>query len=78
LGILDKVLKVHGVAPASKGERIIHMIYENANGISNRLSDNEKVEKAKEIHDKLEVNIAAYCEHWLNMRDRHNINGFNQ
>jgi hypothetical protein len=26
----------------------------------------------------LEVDIAAYCEHRLNMRDRHNINGFNQ
>ncbi len=52
LGILDKVLKVHGVVPASKGEGIICMIYENANGMSNRLSDNEKVEKAQEIHDK--------------------------
>jgi hypothetical protein len=78
LGISDEVLKVHCVAPASKGEGIICMIYENANGISNRLSDNEKVEKTKEIHDQLEVDIAAYCKHWLNMRDRHNINGFNQ
>ncbi len=78
LGILDKVLKVHGVAPISKGEGIIHLIYENANGFSNRLSNNEKVEKAKEIHDKLNVDIVAYCEHWLNMRNRHNINGFNQ
>jgi hypothetical protein len=51
LGILDKVLKVHRVSPASKGKRIICMIYENVNGISNRLSNNEKVEKAKEIHD---------------------------
>jgi hypothetical protein len=75
---LDEVLKVHGVAPASKGEEIIRMIYENVNGISNRLSDNEKVEKAKEIHDELEVDIAAYCKHQLNMKDRHNINGFNQ
>jgi hypothetical protein len=77
LGILEKVLKVHGVAPASKGKGIIHMIHENANRISNRLSDNEKVEKAKDI-DKLEVDIAAYCKHRLNMRDRRNINGFNQ
>ncbi len=61
--ILDKVLKVHGVAPASKGDGIIQLIYENVIGISNRLSNNKKVEKAKEIHDKLEVNIAAYCEH---------------
>ena len=78
LGILDKVLKVHGVAPASKGEGTICMMYENANGISNRLSDDEKVEKAKEIHDKLEVDIAAYCKYQLNMTDRNNINGFNQ
>jgi hypothetical protein len=24
------------------------------------------------------VDIAAYCEHRLNMRNKHNINGFNQ
>jgi hypothetical protein len=34
--------------------------------------------KAKEIHDKLEVGIVAYNEHRLNMRDRRNVNGFNQ
>jgi hypothetical protein len=78
LGILDKVIKVYRVAPASKGGGIIRMIYENANGISNRLSDNEKVKEAKEIHDELEVDIAAYCKHRLNMRDRHNISGLNQ
>jgi hypothetical protein len=54
------------------------LIYENANGFSNRLSNNEKVEKAKEIHDELNVDIAAYCEHRLNMRNRHNVNSFNQ
>jgi hypothetical protein len=78
LGISDKVLKVHGVAPTSKGEGIIRLINENANGCSNRLSNNEKVEKAKEIHDELNVDIAAYCKHRLNMRNRHNVNGFNQ
>ena len=75
---MDKVLKVHGVAPTSKGEGIIRLIYENANGFSNRLSNNEKVEKAKEIHDELNVDIAAYCKYWLNMRNRHNVNSFNQ
>ena len=78
LGISEEVLKVHGVAPATKGEGIIRLIYENANGFSNRLSDNKKIEKAKEIHDELNVDIAAYCEHWLNTRNKHNINGFNQ
>jgi hypothetical protein len=78
LGISEEVLKVHGVAPATKGEGIIHLIYEIANGFSNRLSDNEKIDKAKEIHNKLNVDIAAYCDHWLNMRNKHSINGFNQ
>jgi hypothetical protein len=52
LGILEEVLQVHGVAPASKGESVIRLIYENVNGISNKLSNNERVEKAKEIHDE--------------------------
>ncbi len=77
LGISEEVLKVHGVAPATNGEGIIRLIYENANGFNNRLSNNKKIEKVKEIiHDKLNVDIAAYCEYKLNMRNKHNINGF--
>ncbi len=78
LGISDKVLQVHGVAPSSIGEGVVRLIYENINCLSNKLSDNKKVDKAKEIHDKLEVDIVAYNEHRLNMRDRRNVNGFNQ
>jgi hypothetical protein len=77
LGIADEVLQVHGTPPSSKGEGIVRLVYEN-NGLSNKLSDNEKVKKAKEIHDKLEVDIAAYNEHRLNMQHRGNVNGFNQ
>jgi hypothetical protein len=47
------------VAPASKPEGVIRLFYKNVNGISNKLSNNDKVEKAKEIIDKLEVNIVA-------------------
>jgi hypothetical protein len=78
LGISEEVLKVHGVAPATKGEGIIRLIYENTNGFSNRLSNNKKINKAKEIHNELNVDIAAYCAYRLNMRNKHNINGFNQ
>jgi hypothetical protein len=77
-GLPDEVLWVHGVATASKGEGIIHLIYKNMNGISNKMSNNDKLEKAKEIHDELEVDIAAYNEHRLNLRHRLNVNGFNQ
>ncbi len=77
-GLLDKVLRVNGVAPASKGEGIICLMYEDMNGISNTMSNNNKLEKAKEIHDELEVNIAAYNKHRLNLRHCFNENGFNQ
>jgi hypothetical protein len=78
LGVPEEVLQIYGVAPASQPEGVIRLIYENANGISNKLCNNQKVEKAKEVHDKLEVDIAAYNEHRLNMQDRQNVNGFNQ
>jgi hypothetical protein len=78
LGISEEVLQVHGVAPSSKGKGVGRLIYENVNGLSNRLSNNKKVEKAKEIHYELEVDIIAYNEHRLNMSHRGNINGFNQ
>ncbi len=47
LGLPDKVLWVHGVAQASKGKGIIWLIYKNIYGISNRMSDNDKLEKTK-------------------------------
>jgi hypothetical protein len=75
LGILEEVLQVHGVAPASKGEGYIYLIYENEYGIRYKQHNNEKVEK---IHDKLEVDNAAYCKYKLNRQDRHNINYFSQ
>jgi hypothetical protein len=78
-GLLEEVLWVHGVAPARKGVGTIHLIYKNMNRIFNRLSNNAKLEKAKEIHDELvEVDIAAYNEHWLNLHHCLNVNGFNQ
>ncbi len=69
LGIQEEVLQIHGVAPASKAEGVIWLIYENVNNISNKLSKNDKVEKAKKIIDDLEVDIVVYNKHQLNMQD---------
>ncbi len=74
----DEVLQVHGYAPPTKSEGTVHLIYENVNGISNKMCNNEKLERMREIHDKLEVDIAAYSKHQLNMKDKKNCNGFNQ
>ena len=78
LGLSEEVQKIHGKAPQKKGEGVIRLIYENVNGINNRLSNNDKLEKAREIHDELEVDIVAYNEHRLNMKHKDNVNGFNQ
>jgi hypothetical protein len=76
--IPEEILQVHGFAPPKKGEGTVRLIYENVNGFSNRLSGNKKVERARQIHNELEVDMAAYCEHRLNMCHKKNVNGFNQ
>ncbi len=78
LGVPEEVLLIHGAAPATKPKGVIRLIYENANGISNKLCNNEKVEKAKELHDNIKVDIVAYNEHRLNIQVQQNVNGFNQ
>jgi hypothetical protein len=72
------VLEVHGSQPMKKAEGVVRLIYENANGIDGRFSNNYKVEKAKRIHNDLEVDVAAYNEHRLNMQHSLNKVGFSQ
>ncbi len=72
------MLKIYGIAPASKGEGITRLIYGTVNGLNNGLTDSKKVERAQELHNELEINIAAYNEPRLNMCHRLNVNGFNQ
>ena len=57
---LDEVLQVHGYAPPKKTEGIVRLVYENMNGLNNRVSNNKKVERLKELHDKQEVNVAVH------------------
>jgi hypothetical protein len=74
----DDVLQVHGYAPPKKADGIVRLIYENVNGISNKICNNKKLDRLREMHDELEVDVAAYSEHQLNMKDKKNSNGFNQ
>jgi hypothetical protein len=78
LDVPDKILTLHGSLLPTKPDGIVRLIYKNVNGLNNKLANNKKVERAKEIHDKLEVDIVVYNEHQLNMRHPPNINGFNQ
>ncbi len=76
--IPNEILHVHGYAPPKKAAGTVCLIYKNVNGFCNQLSGNEKVDRAREIRGDLEVDIAAYCEHKLNMKHKKNCNGFNQ
>ena len=77
-GVSDEVLRVHGVAPGSKPDGVFRLVYENCNGLSNKITGNEKLEKAREIHDDLEVDVACYNEHRQNLMHKDNRNGFAQ
>lgn len=76
--IRDEVLEIHGNRPTKKQDGVIRLMYENANGIDGRFKDNWKVEKARELHDELEVDVVAYNEHKLNLKHKANKVGFNQ
>jgi hypothetical protein len=76
--VSEEVLQVHGVLPGRKEEGITRLLYENANGIYNRLGGNEKLDKAKDIINELGADIVAYNEHRQNLRHKDNRNGWNQ
>jgi hypothetical protein len=76
--LLKEVLQIHGFAPPKKAKGNVRLIYENVNRLNICLNNNGKVEKMKEIHDKLETDITAYCKHKINFKHKRNVNGFNQ
>jgi hypothetical protein len=77
-GVDEYLLKVHGRAPGPKKEGTVRLIYENINGLANRMSGNEKLERGREMIDELEVDIAAFNEIKTNFRNVQNINGLAQ
>ena len=77
-GVADKLLRVHGIAPGKKVEGTTRLIMENPNGFNTTIAGNKKLEKAKEINDKLEANLVVYPEHRINCRHKENKNGMAQ
>jgi hypothetical protein len=77
-GILDELLRVHGVAPGSKADGVVRLMYENLNGLLGKISGNEKLEKAKSLIDELEADVVCYNEHRQNLMHKSNTNGFAQ
>lgn len=72
----EEILQVHGDVPSPKADGVCRLIYENANGINNRMAENWKLDWAKEIINDLSADIVAYNKHRINLSHRSNIYGF--
>ncbi len=58
-GKSNEVLQIHRVLPGRKEEGITRLLYENANGIHNRLGGNDKLEKVKDLINELSTYVVA-------------------
>ena len=72
--IADEILKVHGVDPGRKAEGLTRVIYDNSDGLNNRIGGNRKLEKAKEIIYDLEADVVMINEHRMNCSHKDNRN----
>jgi hypothetical protein len=64
----EGLMQVHGSAPNSKQDRVFWIMCKNANGLNNRISGNNKIAKALDIKDELDIDCLMYCKHRLNLR----------
>ena len=74
----EGLLQMQGIAPNSKQDGIFRVLCKNANGFNNRISGNQKIAKALDIKEDLDINCLLYCEHCLNLRHKENVNDFKQ
>ena len=74
----EGLLQVHGTAPNIKQQRIFRILGENCNGFNNRIGGNNKIAKALDIKDDLDIDCLLYCEHRLNFRHKDNKNDLKQ
>jgi hypothetical protein len=77
--VVDKgLLHVHGIAPNSKQDGIFCLMCENANGLNNMISGNNKIAKELDIMEDLGIDCLMYCKHCLNLQHKLNKNDFKQ
>jgi hypothetical protein len=76
--IEEGLLQIHGTAPNTKQQGIFHIKGENCNGLNNRISGNEKIAKAIDIREDLDIDCLMYCKHRLNFKHKENKNNLKQ
>ncbi len=74
----EGLLQVHGTAPNMKQQGIFRILGENCNGFNNRIGGNNKIAKAMDIKEDLDIDCLLYCERRLNFRHKDNKNDLKQ
>ena len=77
-GVSEEVLEVHGVLLGHKEEGMTRLLYKNAHGLSNRMCGNRKLDKCRDLFNKLGADIIAINEHRQNVKHKDNRNSWNQ
>jgi hypothetical protein len=74
----DGLLQTHGIAPNTKQQGIFCIMGENCNGFSNQTGGNNKIAKALDIKENLDIDCLMYCKHRINFRHKDNKNNLKQ
>ena len=74
----DGLLQVHGLAPNTKQHGIFHIMGGNCNGFNNQIGGNNKIAKALDIKEDLNIDCLMYCKHRLNFQHKDNKNNLKQ
>jgi hypothetical protein len=74
----EGLLQVHGFAPNTKQPGIFRLMGKNCNGFNNKIGRNNKIDKALDIKDKLNIDCLLYCKHKINSWHKDNKNDLNK
>ncbi len=74
----EGLLQIHGTTPNTKQQGIFRIMGENCNRLNNRISGNEKIVKAIDIREDLDIACLMYCKHRLNFKHKENKNNLKQ
>ncbi len=74
----EGLLQVHGMAPNTKQQGIFRIMGKNCNVFNNQIGGNEKIAKALNINEDLDIDCLMYCEYCINFRHKDNKNDLKQ
>jgi hypothetical protein len=74
----EGLLQVQGTAPNTKQQGIFRLLGENCNGFNNKIGGNNKIAKALDIKEDLDIDCLLYCKHRLNFSHKDNKNDLKQ